>query len=436
MTTSSETRPAVLLASASTGGTIAAVRQLDSSGLKVHIIWSSLLDAAAWSRSISRRYRAPPESRTRAFLDRLLAIGYGNPGQVLLATSDETAWLYARYRSLLEKYFRLYQPSISVMRQILDKKLLAEATSRAGIAVLPSWFPQNRDDVNRIAASLPYPILIKPRTQVHRLRNNKGWIVATPEELIQKYSEIIEEENALNEDDPICEDAGRFILQQFVQVGSEGVQSVSGFIDQRGEHYVTRRSAKVFQRTPPVGVGVCYESVPCDRELSSSVNRLCRELGFFGIFEVEFVRLKEKWAVIDFNPRFYNQMGLDIHLGLPLPLLAYLDACDERQALADAVASAHGRETLSQTALFDHFTMKAILFVNRFVSLSTSKNDAYWRAWVKKNGRYSIDIASSDGDPLPRVIHALSEVHRGIKAFPRLFKSRAGGSSSSRALRA
>ncbi len=317
------------------------------------------------------------------------------------------------------------------MRQILDKKRLAQAASRAGIAVLPSWFPESQEDVHRIASSLQYPILIKPRTQVQRLRNNKGWVVGTSAELIRKHSEVIREEGAQQSDDPIGDDTGKFILQQFVHVGSDGVQSISGFIDQRGMHYVTRCSAKVFQRTRPAGVGVCYESLPCQSGLSRAVYRLCRELGFFGIFEVEFVRLKDEWAIIDFNPRFYNQMGLDIHRGLPLPLLAYLDACDDRQALAAAVESARSEDKQKRLVLFDKFTMRAILFANRFFGLFGSHDAGYWRAWVRRNGKDAIDIASAEGDPLPRVIHALSEINRGIKAFPRLLNLGSANTSSS-----
>ena len=53
----------------------------------------------------------------------------------------------------------------------------------------------------------------------------------------------------------------------------------------------------------------------------TAVRRLCRELGYFGIFEVEFLWFDGRWAAIDFNPRLFNQIGMDIRRGMPLPLL-------------------------------------------------------------------------------------------------------------------
>jgi hypothetical protein len=102
----------VLLASASSGGTIAAVRNLGARGIDVGVISNRRLCAAAWSFRATRSYSAPPEREISRFLDRLLAIGEADPGQILLPTSDETAWLYTVHAALLEQHFCVYQPSI------------------------------------------------------------------------------------------------------------------------------------------------------------------------------------------------------------------------------------------------------------------------------------------------------------------------------------
>ena len=106
-------RRSVLLASASSGGTIAAARHLAANGFDVGVVSSHRLGAAAWSRHTARTYWAPPESESQRFLKRLLAIGANDPGQILLPTSDETAWLYTLNATELGRYFRLVQPSIA-----------------------------------------------------------------------------------------------------------------------------------------------------------------------------------------------------------------------------------------------------------------------------------------------------------------------------------
>jgi len=412
----------VLLASAASGGTVAAVRHLGAHNIDVGVVSSLRLGAAAWSRHAARSYSAPPENESHQFIERLLAIGAADPGQFLLPTSDETAWLYTENADLLQRHFCLYQPSITVLQRILDKKLFADAAISAGLSVLPSWDPRNIDEVAALAPTLTYPILIKPRTHVHRLRNDKGVVVHSAPDLISQYQRFIDREQARGADNSLLPDAGLPILQQFVRVGHEGVHSVTGFIDRTGELFVTRCATKVFQRSQPVGVGVCFESLPPAPALSDAVRRICRELGYFGIFEVEFLWFDGRWAAIDFNPRLFNQIGMDIRRGMPLPLLAYLDAAGETSALRDAVAKAQAEDD-GQTVFYDRFTLRAILLAQTITGRASRGDRAHWRAWMKKHAAHAVDFVADDSDPIPAVIHALSEIYLGLKAFPRFMRS-------------
>src|ERR1700676_3571115 len=108
----------VLLTSASSGGTIATVRHLGANGMEVGVVSSRPLCAAAWSNRAARCYLAPPERQNGRFIERLLAIGAANPGQILLPTSDETAWLYTENAAELGRYFCILQPSTAT----LDRK--------------------------------------------------------------------------------------------------------------------------------------------------------------------------------------------------------------------------------------------------------------------------------------------------------------------------
>lgn len=412
----------VLLASASSGGTIAAARHLGANGFDVGIVSSQRLGAAAWSHHTARTYRAPPESESQGFLDCLLAIGANDPGQILLPTSDETAWLYALNASELGRYFRLILPSIGVLQNILDKKLFADAAIRAGLSVLPSWHPRSINDVAALAPALPYPVLIKPRTHVHRLRNDKGIVVNSASELISQYRLFIDRERSRGADDPLMPDANLPILQQFVCVGSEGVHSVTGFIDRAGQLFVSRAATKVFQRSQPVGVGVCFESRPPSPALSGAVRRLCRELGYFGIFEVEFLWFDGCWAAIDFNPRLFSQIGMDIQRGMPLPLLACLDVAGDFEALRKTVADAQAEEDV-QTVFFDRFTLRAILLAQSMTARISHKDSMYWSDWIKRHAAHAVDFSADATDPIPGLIHVLSEIYLGIRSFPRFLRS-------------
>jgi predicted ATP-grasp superfamily ATP-dependent carboligase len=340
-----------------------------------------------------------------------------------LPTSDQTAWLYAENASLLRRHFCLYQPPITSIRNILDKKLFAEAALSTGLAVLPTWNPQNHEELSALAPILPYPILIKPRTHVYRVRKDKGIVVHSPDDLTGEYQRYAAVEQACATTNPLIPDASLPMLQQFVCTAREGVHSVSGFIDRTGKLFVTRRATKVLQRSQPVGVGICFESLPAEPLLSKSVQSLCRALGYFGIFEVEFVRFNGRWNVIDFNPRLFSQIGMDIRRGAPLPLLACLDAAGETTALRNAVALAQTENDDAKVVFYDRFTLRALLIAKAMTSRISREERAYWRTWVKENTNRSVDFAADETDAKPGIIHALSEVYLGLKAIPRFLRS-------------
>lgn len=416
-------RPSVLLGSASSGGTLAALRDLAGYGVDVNVIVDHPFCAAGWSRCAAHRYAGPVESDNVRYLDRLLAIGKSNPGQVLLPTSDELVWLYTSNAPILARYFRLYQPPIETIERILDKALLEKAATIAGLAVLPSWDPQSADELAELAPRLPYPVLIKPRTHVHRLRNDKGVVVHSPDELAAEYPRFLARERYRFDDTARAPGAVRPVIQKFVNIGREGVVSISGFIGQSADVFVTRRSTKILQRSRPVGVGVCYESCSADPDLSQAVYRLCRELGYFGLFEVEFILHDGAWTVIDFNPRLFNQIGLDLRRGLPLPMLAYLDALGETEAVRTLAAEAEHEAPAGKVVFSDNFTLHVILLAQTLCMRARLKDLAYWRGWARQNRARMVHFASDRSDPMPGIIHILSEIYLGFRAAPRFVRT-------------
>jgi D-aspartate ligase len=264
---------------------------------------------------------------------------------------------------------------------------------------------------------LPYPILIKPRTQLYRRSNDKGIVVNSADELNTQCARLFKRE--LKDTNLLLGDAN-IILQRFVG-GASQVHSVSGFIDRTGELFITRHSAKVFQRSQPVGVGVCFESQAPNPALSDSVRNLCRELGYFGIFEVEFLWFEGRWNVIDFNPRLFSQVGMDVERGSPLPLFAYLDAAGQADDLQSAVKQAQSDPDDVEVVFYDRFTFAALLIAQWLTSRISPWDRAYWRAW-KRQKKHVVDFAYDSADRWPGFVHAISEIYLGLMAFPRFLR--------------
>ncbi|WP_263373899.1 hypothetical protein [Granulicella aggregans] len=398
------------------------MRQLANHGLRAGVIANGALSAAAWSRYVSKTYKGPAEKDGEQFLDLVVKLGSAVPDQVLLPTSDETAWLYTSHASVLKEHFRLHQPSVRTMQRILDKKLLSDAALTAGLQILPTWEPRTMSEVIASAPTLLYPILIKPRTQVHRANNDKGMVAHSAKELIENYEAFMSREHPESSDANLPH-ANIPLLQHFVDIGKKGVHSVSGYVDETGELFVTRQARKVFQRSMPAGVGVAFEAQPANPALSESVRRLCKELGYFGIFEVEFISFGDSWAIIDFNPRLFNQVGMDGFRGMPLPLMAYLDAAGKTAELREVVEKAKADESDRPAVFYDRFTLWAILTAKALSGRANPSEREYWREWKRRNKANTVYFAADVSDPIPGIVHAFSEIFLGVRAARRFLRS-------------
>ena len=141
------------------------------------------------------------------------------------------------------------------------------------------------------------------------------------------------------------------------------------------------------------------------------------------MFEVEFVRFEDRWATIDFNPRLFNQIGMDIRRGMPLPLFACLEAAGDTVALREAVAKAQAGQN-EQTVFYDRFTLNAILLAQSLIGGISSAHRAYWRDWKRQHAAHALDVAADPSDPMPGHVHALSEIYLGLRSLPRFVRQR------------
>jgi predicted ATP-grasp superfamily ATP-dependent carboligase len=336
---------------------------------------------------------------------------------VLLPASDETAWLFAKHAEELGRHFTVYAPPLEVVEATIDKQRLWQACNAANVSTLPSWFPEDLADVAKLGPQLDYPVLIKPRQHLFRARREKGMVVESAKDLESMFSAFVRRERGGGEavtgaQQPLP------VIQTFVKAAVENVVSVTGFIDRTGTRTIMSAIRKVLQRSRPVGVGLAFEGIALPETVGEDALKLCRHIGAFGIFEIEFVRHDGAWRVIDFNPRFYQEMGLDIARGIPLPLLAYLDACGSLDELDAVLATAR---THAQPALgfSDMFTTTLMLALRAGLNLPAARAAIAWH-WRHRRGL--VDATFDAQDPLPFFAHALCEIRLGLEQLPRLFR--------------
>jgi D-aspartate ligase len=321
----------------------------------------------------------------------------------LYATSDDLAWAFAEHHERLGKHFRLFTPPFSSMVAILDKRSLYAACDEVGVQTPRTWFPTCEADVETVIAQARFPLIIKPRTQVFFTSMHKGVCVDSPEELRTRYFAFARDNHhgAIAAPQP---DIGRPMIQELF--ASEPIYSVSGFCDLQRGFFVVRGARKLLQWPRQAGVGIAFEDAPVDAKLAEGTRKLCGLTGFFGAFEAEFVVADDGMKLIDFNPRFFGQLGFDVARGLPSPYLVYLAATGELATLDEEVKRAQAWRPTAPM-LFQH---TATIALTRVAERIVGRSPASLPGESGGSPPVVVDAAAFEGDRVP----ALAERFRQL----------------------
>jgi hypothetical protein len=142
------------------------------------------------------------------------------------------------------------------------------------------------------------------------------------------------------------------------------------------------------------------------------------------VFEVEFIWDGARWAAIDFNPRFFNQMALDIARGLPLARLCYYDAIGDARRLEHLVEQAEAASLGDRFCVRDGFTMALILAFRSITGRMSRRDRLRWRQWNRNNRADMKDLIRASDDPWVWPVHIVSEVKLGLRKLFNLAKIR------------
>jgi D-aspartate ligase len=414
-----EGRPPALLVMGGYYGTLAAVRALGRDGIPVHVADPMRMAPARWSRYATRSSTCPwPDAEPERFLEWLLSVGEREPGQVLLATNDDTAWLLARHRDALARHYRLNVPSFEATDSLLNKWRLTRACAEVGVPTPKTWLAASSAELAPLQDEMRFPVLVKPQSQVLQLLHSKGVLVERPEALAESYTAV--RESAGFAGPIVAQNPGVIcpLVQEFAR-STAGIYGLSGFVDASGELFVAVASRKVLQRPRTAGVGLCFETDGVRPELAASVARLCRHVGYHGVFEVEFLDAEGSFQLIDFNPRFFGQMSLDIDRGLDLPRLAYLHAVGDTAGTAALVAEARRRLASEPGRRWcNSIQMMSYLTLRRLRRGGDRGEWRRWRRWCRAHGAQMTDAVLTRDDYGPAALE-IAVMASGMLRHPR-----------------
>ncbi len=410
--------PPVVLGRPAYLGTVAAIRDLAKDSIPTFVISRSVLDCGRWSRGVRAIRGIGQPSNPEALLRTLRLLPPSIGQAVLLPTCDTSAWTYAAFASELASRFCLYAPSRKTIETILDKCALHEACLSAGVAVPKSWSITQASDLSVFQNEFLFPLILKPRSHIRRLRNDKGRVIRNHSELLEAFSAMSSREQTYSPTIGTLPAAG-FLAQEFFPGAATKILSISGFIDKTGTRFLAQGTRKLLLRSEPAGVGVCFETASVEEGLLTDLRAFLTKLSYFGVFEVEFVQSPRGWLLIDFNPRFFNQMGMDIARGASLARLSYYDAIGDVAALSGLLQVATKARPQSVTAR-DGFTMRMVLISRRVAGRLSRADLDRWGEWIRQQNGSLIDLVHASGDRFVWPIHVLSEVRLALRKLTRV----------------
>ena len=411
-----------LLLGADYYGTLAAARCYGKRGIPVAMADESKRARALYSRHVTDKLVHPPLSEPAALVDWLVAWGERHPGTLLYPPNDHLSWLFAAERDRLSKAFVMYSPSEKTIITLLDKQRLHDACADPEVGIeVPETHALGEDspETRALADRLRYPVLLKPRTQVFLESGIKGFIVqdqATLASELARFRQLVRFNRVLTDRHP---DIGEPMVQEYLTAAETSIFSVSGFVAEDGS-IVARAAMKVLQRPRKVGIGLCFEGREIEQVLVDKLAKLCKKIGYHGTFESEFIVDGDRRLLIDFNPRFYSQMGFDIARGVPLPMLVWHAARGEKKELAEELERARAWKATGGE-VYCHKTMLDLVLTLQGMSGQMSKDDVrHWRRWYADHRSTATDAVRDPDDRMPAVIDAASWVQHFAK-HPRSF---------------
>ena len=174
--------------------------------------------------------------------------------------------------------------------------------------------------------------------------------------------------------------------------------------------------ARRFPRAPTtVGRRTLFRAAPVDPQLAAGVERLCERVGYYGVFETEFIQVGGRSPSIHMNPRFYGQLAFEVARGLPLPQLAYAAALGDDDEVARLVAQVPPPGAGTDLAYCNRFGLGVQLGAQRLFGSAARGDAAHWSSWLDAHEGRLVHAVADPTDAKPYAIAIAGRYHSYLR---------------------
>ena len=239
------------------------------------------------------------------------AIRHGLQNWLLIPCADPEVTCVAQHLAALRSVFRIVSCDWQALRQVCDKRLLAETAAAAGIdspRSYPIWSAHDAATVE-----VQFPVVLKPAMRMGRndFTSRKAYRSNSRDELTRHYRHAA---SLVGQDE--------IVVQELVPGGGE--QQFSYAALWVGHAPVVEMTARRTRQFPiEFGHTSTFVEVVDNDAVKVAARRLLSLIGFEGLVEIEFKRDSRdgRYKVLDVNPRPWSWFSLFEAAGLDLPNL-------------------------------------------------------------------------------------------------------------------
>jgi predicted ATP-grasp superfamily ATP-dependent carboligase len=297
---------ALVVDSAQGRGSLAAVRALARAGWTVGVGAPTRVGLPMLSRFTRHRHLVPGHaSGSDEFLNAINRAIAMHDYEVVFACSDSEILTLSRERGKV--HARVPHPPHDAMLRAIDKVDLGAAARAIGMATPPeaASAAEGRERWGN------GPVIVKER--LHGTQTASGAFTNFAPEA---FTDAVAVDRRIRE---IQAAEGNPLVQPLIEGQLTAFTSV---LDEHGN--MLARVQQVAERTYPRGAGLSVRArtVRIDERLGEQVTLLLREIGWFGLSELQFIAPragKGDPVLLDLNGRFYGSLALALAAGVNLP---------------------------------------------------------------------------------------------------------------------
>ncbi len=289
---------------------VACVRSLSKKGHRVLVGNTSSWSKAGWSRSCSGTFVYPSPRDGNRMITSLAELARSEPGTLILPMSDATTLMISANRNaLLQAGAKLVLPAHEDVLRAADKSHTTKLAQSLGIAVPRSWVISSAAEARELAASFPYPVVLKPRSSEEQAACGTTQSTGRP-----LYARAAAEFQSAY--DSLSQRSSSVLVQEFIPGGGTGYFALMCNGAPRGE-FMHRRVRDVHPTGSGSAVRISVKPDPTLREASLAI---LKALNWHGVAMVEFRQQPNgEFVFLEVNGRFWNSLPLACYAGADFP---------------------------------------------------------------------------------------------------------------------